>query len=304
MFVRTILTSKMTRNLYTKNPPYRYNSSDDKWACMLQWCGMPMKSTQPLIDTHLHLASEQFNEDRRAVIERAIEAGIAAMVEIGYDLASSHAAVALANAHPAIFAVVGIQPNHLHDLPSDWIDQIRRLATHPKVVAIGEIGLDYYWMKSPPNEQEKAFRAQLALAAELGLPVVIHSREAMPETIAVLRDAARGPGVMHSFSGDWTAAQECLELGFYLSFSGPLTFPKSAALHEVVQQAPLERLLIETDSPYLSPHPHRGQRNEPSRLVYIAQKLADLRGLSLAELAPQLWQNTLRAFPRMAETLG
>ncbi|MCS6889658.1 MAG: TatD family hydrolase, partial [Chloroflexus sp.] len=141
------------------------------------------------------------------------------------------------------------------------------------------------------------------LAGELGLPVVIHSRDAMAETIAVLRDAARGPGVMHSFSGDWPAAQACLDLGFYLSFSGPITFPKSAALHEVARQAPADRILIETDSPYLSPHPHRGQRNEPSRLVYIGQKLAELRRQSLAELAPQLWQNTCRAFPRLAAAL-
>lgn len=263
-----------------------------------------MKSTLRLIDTHLHLASEQFNEDRSAVILRAIDAGVAAMIEIGYDLASSHAAVALANVHPAVFAVVGIQPNHLHDLPGDWIDQIRRLAAHPKVVAIGEIGLDYYWMKSPPSEQNAAFRAQLALAGELGLPVVIHSRDAMAETIAVLRDAARGSGIMHSFSGDWAAAQECLELGFYLSLSGPLTFPKSVALHEVARLTPADRLLIETDSPYLSPHPHRGQRNEPSRLVYTGQKLAELRGQTLDDLAPQLWQNTLHAFPRLSTALG
>lgn len=271
---------------------------------MLQWGRIPMNTPIRLIDTHLHLASMQFDGDRSDVVARAFDAGVAALIEIGYDLASSHAAVALANAHPAIFAVVGIQPNHLHDLPADWIEQVRTLASHPKVVAIGEIGLDYYWMKSPPSEQEAAFRAQLALAGELGLPVVIHSRDAMAETIAVLRDAARGPGVMHSFSGDWAAAQACLELGFYLSFSGPLTFPKSTALHEVARQAPSDRILIETDSPYLSPHPHRGQRNEPSRLIYIGQKLAELREQSLAELAPQLWQNALNAFPRLAAALG
>ncbi len=263
-----------------------------------------MNATLRLIDTHLHLASLQFDEDRSDVIARALNAGVAIMIEIGYDLASSHAALALATSHPAIFAVVGIQPNHLNALPSDWIERIRTLAAHPKVVAIGEIGLDYYWMKSPPSVQESAFRAQLALAEELGLPVVIHSRDAMAETIAVLRDAARVPGVMHSFSGDWSAAQACLELGFYLSFSGPLTFPKSTDLHTVAQQAPIDRILIETDSPYLSPHPHRGQRNEPSRLIYIGQKLAELRQQSLPELAPQLWQNACNAFPRLAASLA
>ncbi|ACL23698.1 hydrolase, TatD family [Chloroflexus aggregans DSM 9485] len=267
---------------------------------MLQWKGRLMNARVRFIDTHLHLASVQFDDDRSEVITRALDTGVAALIEIGYDLASSHAAIALANAHPAIFAVVGIQPNHLHDLPPDWIEQIRALASHPKVVAIGEIGLDFYWMKSSPSEQEAAFRQQLALAGELGLPVVIHSRDAMSETIAVLRDAARGPGVIHSFSGDWEAAQACLELGFYLSFSGPLTFPKSTALHDVARQAPVDRLLIETDSPYLSPHPHRGQRNEPSRLIYIGQKVAELRQQSLAELAPQLWHNAMRAFPRLA----
>ncbi len=266
---------------------------------MLQSGEMPMKAASQLIDTHLHLASVQFDEDRAAVVARALDAGVVGMVEIGYDLASSHAAIALADAHPAIFAVVGIQPNHLNDLPSDWIERIRALAAHPKVVAIGEIGLDYYWMKSPPSAQAEAFRAQLALAGELGLPVVIHSRDAMAETIAVLREAARGPGIMHSFSGDWEAAQACLELGFFLSFSGPLTFPKSTDLREVAQRAPGDRILVETDSPYLSPHPHRGQRNEPARLVYIAQKLAELRAQPLSELAPQLWRNTQQAFPRL-----
>lgn len=253
-----------------------------------------------LIDTHAHLALGQFNDDRAAALARAADAGVARIVEIGYDLPSSRAAVALAEAHPQIFAVAGIQPNHVHEAPADWEAQLRELCAHAKVVAVGEIGLDYHWMQAPPPEQERLFRAQLVLARELGLPVVIHSREAHDDTLRVLRDAARDqPGVMHSFSGDWAYAAACLELDFMLSLSGPLTFPKAAELHEVARRAPLERLLIETDSPYLSPHPHRGQRNEPAHVRFVAERLAALREQPLEDVAAQIWNNAERIFPRM-----
>jgi TatD DNase family protein len=252
-----------------------------------------------LIDTHAHLAIGQFDEDRAAAIARAAEAGVARIVEIGYDLPSSRAALALAEAHPQIFAVVGIQPNHAHEAPDGWEAELRALCAHRKVVGLGEIGLDYHWMKAPPAQQETVFRAQLTLARELELPVVIHSRDARDDTLRILGDAARGqPGIMHSFSGDWAYAEACLEIGFLLSLSGPVTFPKAAELHEVARRAPLEMLLTETDSPYLSPHPHRGKRNEPARVRLVAERIAELRGAPLAEVAAQIWRNAERVFAR------
>jgi TatD DNase family protein len=192
---------------------------------------------------------------------------------------------------------VGVQPNHAHENPPDWLDTVRSLAQHPRVVAIGEIGLDYHWMKAPPDLQEQVFRAQLALAREMGLPVVIHSRDAPADTVRVLRDAAQGqPGIMHSFSGDWEYATACLDVGFLLSFSGPLTFKKATDLHEVARRAPRDRVLVETDSPFLSPHPRRGKRNEPAHVRFVAERLADLRGISLAEAATAVWDNAEHIF--------
>jgi TatD DNase family protein len=250
-----------------------------------------------LIDTHLHLHLAQFDADREAAIERASGAQVMRLVEVGYDLESSRAAVALAEAHPAIYAVVGIQPHYAAIADDAWLAEVERLAAHPKVVAIGEIGLDYYHDRAPHDLQERLFRSQLALARELNMPVVIHSRDAQADTTRILRDAARGqPGIMHSFSGDWDYAAACLEVGFHLSFSGPLTFAKAAELHDVARRAPLDRLLTETDSPYLAPHPLRGKRNEPANVRLVAERLAALRELELAALAAALWRNASDIF--------
>ncbi|MCG8353093.1 MAG: TatD family hydrolase [Chloroflexales bacterium] len=254
-----------------------------------------------LIDTHTHLHAAHFDEDRAIVLERAAVAGVARIVEIGYDLASSQAALALADDYPQIFAVVGIQPNHAVDLPPDWVDQVHSLAHHPKVVAIGEIGFDYHWNVASPQYQEQVFREQLCLARELELPVVIHSRDAQADTIRVLRDAVtRGEalprGIMHSFSGDWAYAESCLEIGFLLSFSGPVTFPKASSLHDAACRAPLDRILTETDCPYLSPHPLRGKRNEPRNVRLITERLAELRNLSLESVASIIWNNASNIF--------
>lgn len=244
---------------------------------------------------HLHVA--QFDADRADVIARAQAAGIARMVEIGYDLDSSRAAVELAEAHASIFAAVGIQPHYAAQADEAWLAQVRRLAAHPKVVAIGEIGLDYYHDRAPHDAQEQLFREQLALARELRLPVVIHSRDAQADTVRILRDAARGQaGIMHSFSGDWAYAEACLEVGFHLSLSGPLTFAKAAELHDVARRAPLERLLTETDSPYLAPHPQRGRRNEPANVRLIAERLAALREQALEDLVAAVWRNACEIF--------
>jgi TatD DNase family protein len=221
------------------------------------------------------------------------------MVEIGYDLPSSRAALHLADQHDHIYAVVGLQPNHVHEAPPDWLEQVRTLAAHPKVVAIGEIGLDYYRMKAPPEQQAHFFRTQLALARELGKPVVIHSREAPADTVAVLREDADGvAGIMHSFSGDWSHAVACLDVGFLLSFSGPVTFSKARDLHDVARRMPIDRLLIETDSPYLTPHPFRGRRNEPARVRLVAERIAELRGIALEMVAAAVWHNAERLFNR------
>jgi TatD DNase family protein len=256
-----------------------------------------MPTAVRLIDTHVHLHVPQFDDDRTAAIERATAAGVARMVEIGYDLVSSRAAIALAERYPQICAAVGIQPHYAVEADDIWLAEVRRLAAHPKVAAVGEIGLDYYHERAPHDLQERLFREQLALARELGKPVVIHSRDAHADTIRILRDAARGqPGIMHSFSGDWAYAEGCLEVGFMLSFSGPVTFAKASELHEVARRAPLERILTETDSPYLSPHPLRGRRNEPANVRLVAERLAALRGMELAELAEVVWGNASNIF--------
>ena len=184
------------------------------------------------IDTHAHVHCAHFDEDRETVINNAIAEGVERIVEIGYDLPSSRAAIALAEQSPHIYAVVGIQPNHAHEAPSDWLQQVQELAEHPRVVAIGEIGLDYYRDYAPRDMQARFFIEQLQFARQRGLPVVIHTREAWADTVRILQEHARGqPGIMHSFSGNWEVAQACLDVGFLLSFSGPVTFPKARDLH-------------------------------------------------------------------------
>jgi TatD DNase family protein len=250
-----------------------------------------------LIDTHAHLNLDHFASDRELAIARMAAASVQRSVEVGFDLGSSRAAIALAHDYPAIYAVVGVQPNHLADLPVDWLAQLRELAARPKVVAIGEIGFDFYWNKAPIEQQEMVFREQLALARELNLPVIIHTRDAHADTLRVLREAARGqPGVMHSFAGDWDFASSCLDVGFLLSFSGSVTFKRNTELHEVARRAPADMILTETDSPYLAPHPHRGKRNEPAYVTVVVQQLAALRGKRLEDLAAQLWSNAERIF--------
>jgi TatD DNase family protein len=250
-----------------------------------------------LIDTHMHLHSAQFDGDRQATFERAVAAGVARMIEIGYDIESSHAAVQLAETDPRIFAVVGIQPHYAAIADDTWLAEIRTLAGHPKVVAIGEIGLDFFHNRAPHDLQERLFREQLALARELHLPVVIHSRDAHHDTVRILHAAARGqPGIMHSFSGDWAYAQACLDVGFHLSFSGPVTFAKAIELHDVARHVPLERMLSETDCPYLAPHPLRGKRNEPANVRLVVEAIARLREQPLEELAAAIWQNACDIF--------
>ncbi len=231
-----------------------------------------------LIDTHTHLDDARYNDDRTAMIARAREAGVEAFVTIGCDLSTSQAAVALAEEYPFVYASIGVHPHEVKHILDSWYGEFRRLAQRQKVVAYGEIGLDYHYNHSSPKEQRERFREQIQLARELKLPVIIHTREAQEDTIAILKEerASEVGGVFHCFSGDVWLAKDALDLGFYLSFSGILTFQNATMLRDIAKTAPLDRLLIETDCPYLTPIPHRGKRNEPAYVSFVAQKLAEL----------------------------
>jgi TatD DNase family protein len=253
-----------------------------------------------LFDTHTHLDDARYNEDREAVITRAREAGVEAFLTIGCDLTTSRAAVALGDQYPFVYASVGVHPHEVKHIQDDWYDEFRRLAKHGKVVAFGEIGLDYHYNHSSPKEQRDRFREQLQLARELALPVIIHTREAQEDTITILKEenASEISGVFHCFSGDAWLAKQALDLGFYLSFSGIVTFQNATALREIAKATPLDRILIETDCPYLTPVPYRGKRNEPSYVSQVAQQLASIHGrtLSFEQIGGQTSENAKRLF--------
>ncbi len=248
-----------------------------------------------LIDSHAHLNFPQFDADREAVIARARKAGLVAILNVGTDLASSRAAVKLAEKYDFLYAAVGVHPHDARTLTPTVLDELRRLARHPKVVAIGEIGLDYYRDLSPRPMQQWAFADQLALAAELGLPVVVHSREAHDDVLATLQ-GWDGVGVLHSYSAGPEHLEEVLELGFYIGISGPVTFPKANRLRAVAAAVPLERLLVETDCPYLTPVPHRGRRNEPAYVQYVVEAVARARETSPKAVARATADNARRLF--------
>jgi len=253
-----------------------------------------------LFDTHCHLDIDSFTEDIEEVIERAAATGVTRMIVPGLDLDNAAAVLALAERFPGVHAAVGVHPNSAAGWCDEWIGRLRELARHPKVVAIGEIGLDYYWDKTPPEVQHKALAQQLELAAELSLPVIIHNREASADVIDMLAASSLNgherPGVLHSFSGDWATAEAALAMGFYLGFTGPLTYKKADDLRAIAARVPLDRILIETDAPYLTPHPYRGKRNEPAYVRFVAERLAEVRGLSLSEVAEITTANALRLF--------
>ncbi len=255
-----------------------------------------------LIDTHAHLDDARFHSDFDQVLVRAQAAGVKQVVTIATTAADSCSAVELAARHSMIHASVGIQPNHAAEAaPGDW-GEIVRLANQPKVVAIGETGLDRHWTSTPFPVQQDYFARHLALARERALPVVIHCREAEVDVVAMLRTEfeRHGPiaGVMHSFTGDWPTAEACLAFGLHISFAGMVTYKNADALRAVAAQVPMDRLLVETDSPYLVPVPLRGkvQRNEPSHVVHTAACLARLKGIALAEFAEQTTRNARRLF--------
>jgi TatD DNase family protein len=253
-----------------------------------------------LYDTHAHLNDDEFAEQLPAVVERAKAAGVERILVIGTTAASSRRAVEIPQQFDGLYAAVGIQPNYVAEAQvGDW-DEIVALAQQPKVVALGETGLDRYWDNAPFDLQQDYFDRHLRLSQATGLPFVVHMRECGDDVAAMLRDArTRGElrGVMHSFTGNLPLAQECLALGLYISFAGMVTYKKSDALREIAAQIPAVRILIETDSPYLSPHPHRGvRRNEPALIVHTAACLAEVRGVDLGTFAEQTWSNALSLF--------
>lgn len=252
-----------------------------------------------LIDTHAHLQEEAFAPDRDEVLARARQAGVVAMFVVGFSVDSSQRAVDLAAQHPDLRSIIGLQPNYLLEMsPAAWED-VLTLARHPSVVAIGETGIDLYWKTTPLDLQQDYFQRHMALARQLDLPFVVHSRNADAEVVAELQRAAEfGPlrGVMHSFAGSAETATTCLELGLHLSFSGMVTSKGNKALREIASTVPAERILIETDCPYLAPSPHRGQRNEPALLKFTCDAIAHVRGISSAELAAQTTRNARELF--------
>ena len=251
-----------------------------------------------LFDTHAHLHFPEFAGDLDAVLARARAAGVRGMVTIGTDVATSRAAATLAEREPDVWAAVGIHPHEAADADGAALAEIERLASAPRVVAIGETGLDFFRDRAPRSAQNRAFAAQVALARRLGKPVLVHCRDAHAETLAVL--AADGPldrgGIMHCFSGDLTMARRCIELGLLVSLAGPVTYPKPGSLPEVARTIPADRLVVETDCPFLPPQPYRGRRNEPAYLAITAARVAELRSEPLADLAARMSENARGLF--------
>jgi len=257
---------------------------------------MLMAESLTLIDTHAHLDSSDYNADRAAVIARAFTASIG-VITVGVDLPSSEAAVTLAKRHRFIWAGVGVHPHEAKTFDGKGRKGLEELTKNEKVVAIGEIGLDYYRDLSPRKAQRHAFREQLTLARRVKLPVIIHNRESTNDLLGILNDLSSPyRGVIHSFLGDASLAKEFLALGFHLGIGGPVTFKQNETLREAVKEIPLERILVETDSPYLTPLPHRGKRNEPAYVRYVAETVARIKEIPVGEVEKQTTKNAIDLF--------
>lgn len=259
------------------------------------------------VDTHCHLNFDSFENDRQEVLERAKEAGVRRILNPGVDLASSRSAVEIAQSNAQVYAAVGVHPNDALSWNEGTIDALEELAEHPKVVAIGEIGLDYYRDRAPRDLQMKIFGQQLLLAERVGLPVVIHNREATADILSMLEEWQMGlmasspmlaerPGVLHSYSDNEANAMQAIDLNFFIGITGPVTFHNAPELQHVVTALPIERLLTETDAPFLTPHPHRGKRNEPAYVRIITEKIAQLRELPVEIVAEITEANAGRLF--------
>lgn len=250
-----------------------------------------------IFDTHAHYDDAQFDADREALLSAMPENGVGLILDPGCDLESSRAAIALAEQYPHIYAAVGYHPENCAPYTDADLDILRRLAQHPKVVAIGEIGLDYYWEQTPPKEfQQAVFRAQLALARELSLPVIVHDRDAHADCLAIVKEFPEVRGVFHCYSGSVEMARELWKLGWYLGLDGPVTYKNARRTVEVAAEVPLERLLLETDSPYMAPVPKRGTRNDSRNIRCIAEKIAEIRNMTADAIIRVSAENGRRLF--------
>lgn len=251
-----------------------------------------------LIDTHTHLNSDQYGDDVAETIERARANGVSPMLVVGFDHPTIDRAIELVEAYDDLYAVVGWHPVDAIDFDEAAYAKVERLLDHPKVVALGEIGLDYHWDKSPKDVQERVFREQIRLAKKKNMPIVIHNREATEDTLRILEeeDAKSVGGVLHSYSMSAELLPRCLDLNFYISLGGPVTFKNAKVPKRVAQEVPLDRLLVETDCPYLTPTPHRGKRNEPAYVRFVAEEIAQLRGMMYADIEQATTANAKRLF--------
>jgi TatD DNase family protein len=253
-----------------------------------------------LIDSHAHIQGKEYAGERDAVIARARAAGVEKIIAVGGagDMSSNTEAVALADAFPNIYATVGMHPHDAKDVVAEDLAKLKELAAHPKVVAVGETGLDYYYSHSPHDVQSRVFGQFIQMALETDLPIVVHERDAAQEAAELLRSEGSGKlrGVIHCFTGNYEAACAYLDLGFYLSFTGIITFKNAGPLREVVRKVPLERMLVETDSPFLTPVPHRGKRNEPAYVRFVAETIAEIKGVVLEEVAETTTRNVQDLF--------
>ncbi len=250
-----------------------------------------------VIDSHAHLEMSPFDRDRDQVVRRAKDAGVEIIVTVGTTVEDCYKALEITLRYPGVYAVIGIHPHEAKDINGGTYDSLKEMAQHKKVVAYGEIGLDFFRNLSPRATQIRRFREQLELAGELNLPVVIHDRDAHRETMNLLKDwkGSRG-GIIHCFSGDSLMARQCIDLGFYISIPGTVTFEKNETLRSIVRDLPLGSLLVETDCPYLTPNPYRGKRNEPAYVVHTARKIAEIKGKPLEEVAAVTTANAKQIF--------
>jgi TatD DNase family protein len=260
------------------------------------------QSSLGLIDSHAHIQGKEYADETAAVIQRAGEAGVEQIIVVGGagDMTSNTAAIALAESCAGLYATVGMHPHDAKDVGEEELQELKKLAAHPKVIAVGETGLDYYYNHSPREVQRRVFAQFICLAEETGLPLVVHERDAASEAVELLRSEGGGKirGVIHCFTGDYDAACAYLDLGFYLSFTGIITFKNAEPLREVVGRVPLDNMFVETDSPYLTPVPHRGKRNEPAYVRFVAATIASIKGLNIEEVA-RVTTNNVRALFRI-----
>ena len=251
-----------------------------------------------LLDAHAHYNDEKFNPDREEVLKQIYSSGVTTIINAGYSLESSKKAIEIANDYEFIYATVGVSPNDIEDLPQDYLQQIEEMAKNKKVVAIGEIGLDYYWNKENMDTQKQIFIEQIKLANKLNLPIVIHTREAIMDTIDILKNQikCKNTGIFHCCPFNMDLVKEGLNLGYYISFCGPVTFKNSKNAEAIINNVPLEKMTIETDSPYLSPEPFRGTRNDSRNVKYIAQRIAEIKDVPVDEVAKQTYINAKTIF--------